>query len=361
MIQLIAQQSGGSVRKVCQVLKLARSSFYHAATPTASQIADETMGDLIEALFRLHRRRYGYRRLAAELADRHVSCSPARIRRIMAQRALRALQPKSFVPRTSDGRADKPSPNLLTNQPPPSAPNQVWAGDLTYIPTHGGWLYLAVVIDLCSRRIVGWSLSRHLHAQLVVDALKQALLTRPAKDVVFHSDRGSQYSSTAFRNLLTSSGLRQSMSRRNSSITSRPTTIPTASIPPSITKPLPSSRLSSPPTNQPTGPKIGCTSSQDFQDYRISPSFAYRLSLSRLSVPPLRFVYPEIYFGNRSNSAVRQSGSRLAPKFRPGCSTPHPAPSPRATPTQRQNEPAKTTGRDREALSPRPSQIAYLS
>lgn len=214
MIQLIAQQSGGSVRKVCQVLKLARSSFYHAATPTASQIADETMGDLIEALFRLHRRRYGYRRLAAELADRHVSCSPARIRRIMAQRALRALQPKSFVPRTSDGRADKPSPNLLTNQPPPSAPNQVWAGDLTYIPTHGGWLYLAVVIDLCSRRIVGWSLSRHLHAQLVVDALKQALLTRPAKDVVFHSDRGSQYSSTAFRNLLTSSGLRQSMSRR---------------------------------------------------------------------------------------------------------------------------------------------------
>lgn len=214
MIQLVAQQSGGSIRKVCAVLSLARSSFYHASTPSASQVADEKMGDLIEALFRHHRRRYGYRRLGAELADRGVICSPARIRRIMAQRGLRAIQPKSFVPKTSDGRADKPSPNLLADQPLPSLPNRAWAGDITFIPTAAGWLYLAVIIDLCSRRIVGWSLSEQMRSQLVIDALRQALQTRPAKGVLFHSDRGSQYSSTSFRDLLASSGLRQSMSRR---------------------------------------------------------------------------------------------------------------------------------------------------
>ncbi len=98
----------------------------------------------------------------------------------MAQRGLRALQPKNFVPQTSDGRADKPSPNLLLDQPLPTAPNQLWAGDITFIPTSTGWLCLAVVIDLCSRRIIGWSLAHHLRADLVLDALLQALQTRPA-------------------------------------------------------------------------------------------------------------------------------------------------------------------------------------
>jgi len=214
MIQLVAQQSGGSIRNVCKVLSLARSSFYHASTPTASQASDEKMGDMIATLFRHHRRRYGYRRLRAELSDRGVVCAPARIRRIMAQRGLRAIQPKSFVPKTSDGRADKPSPNLLADQPLPSAPNHAWAGDITFIPTSAGWLYLAVIIDLGSRRIVGWSLSPHMRSPLVIDALRQALQTRSAKGVIFHSDRGSQYASTSFRDLLASAGLRQSMSRR---------------------------------------------------------------------------------------------------------------------------------------------------
>ena len=214
MIQLIAQKTGGSVRQVCAVLGTARSSFYHAATPTATQVADRALGDLLETLFRHHRRRYGYRRLAQELADRDMTCAPARIRRIMAQRALRALQPKTFVPKTSDGRADKPSPNLLSGQPLPAAPNHTWAGDITFIPTSAGWLYLAVVIDLCSRRIVGWSLADHLRSDLVLDALRQALQTRPAHQTIFHSDRGSQYGSTLFRKALAKAGLRQSMSAR---------------------------------------------------------------------------------------------------------------------------------------------------
>jgi putative transposase len=214
MIAQIAKATGGSVRQVCKVLELPRSSFYHAAAPTPSQIADQDIGTLIEAIFRRHRRRYGYRRIRDELVDRGVVCAPARIRRIMAQRGLHAIQPKNFRPKTSDGRADKPSPNRLAGQPLPHAPNQVWAGDITFIPVSSGWMYLAVVIDLCSRRIVGWSLGHHLRSDLVVAALHQALRTRSAQQAVFHSDRGSQYGSTAFRSALADAGMLQSMSRR---------------------------------------------------------------------------------------------------------------------------------------------------
>jgi putative transposase len=214
MIQSVARQTGASIRKVCAVLGLPRSSFYHAAAPTPRQCTDLQLADLIEAIFHRHRRRYGYRRLAQELADRGIVCAPARLRRLMAQRGLRALQPKSYVPKTSDGRADKPSPNLLHQHPFPTAPNQVWAGDITYIPTAQGWLYLAVVVDLFSRRIIGWSLGTHLRAELVITALAQALETRSVHGTIFHSDRGSQYGSVAFRQLLAAAGLRQSMSAR---------------------------------------------------------------------------------------------------------------------------------------------------
>jgi putative transposase len=215
MIALIAQQTGASIRDVCRVLEEPRSSFYHAANPTATQVADATLGEQIETIFRRHRGRYGYRRVAEELADQKVTCAPTRIRRLMAQRGLRALQPKNFVPKTSDGRADKPSPNLLNDLPLPKVPDQAWASDITFIPTSTGWLYLAVVIDLCSRRIVGWSLAAHLRSDLVLAALRQALQTRSTNSTtIFHSDRGSQYASTTFRQALDAAGLRQSMSAR---------------------------------------------------------------------------------------------------------------------------------------------------
>ena len=102
-----------------------RSSLYHAASPTATQSGDRRIGDRIEAIFKCHRRRYGYRRNAEELSDAGVVCAPDHIRRIMCQRGLRAIQPKTYVPKTSDGRADKPSPNLLLDQPLATAPDQV--------------------------------------------------------------------------------------------------------------------------------------------------------------------------------------------------------------------------------------------
>ena len=214
MIQLGAQKTGGSIREVCAVLGEARRSFDHAAAPTETQVADAGLGDLIEAVFRCHRRRYGCRRLGQELAARGVTCASSRIRRLMAQRGLHAIQPKTFVPKTSDGRADQPSPNLLSGRPLPAAPNRAWAKDITFIPTSAGWLYLAVVIELCSRRIVGWSLADHLRSDLVLAALRQTLQTRPARHTIFHSDRGSQYGRTPFRKALGAAGLRQSMSAR---------------------------------------------------------------------------------------------------------------------------------------------------
>lgn len=215
MISEIRQTTGHGIRQICATLGVPRSSYYHAAKPTATQCSDQKIGEIIETIFKHHRRRYGYRRIWEDLADQGILCSPARVRRIMAERALKAIQPKTYVPKTSDGRADRPSPNLLLDQPLPQKPNQVWAGDITLIPTSAGWTYLAVVIDLYSRKIVGWALADHLRCDLVVDALKQALGSRhTGQGVIFHSDRGSQYGSGRYRQLLDQAGMRQSMSAR---------------------------------------------------------------------------------------------------------------------------------------------------
>jgi transposase InsO family protein len=215
MIEDIRQFTGHGVRPICAALEVPRSSYYHAAEPTPTQRSDEQLGDMIQAIFNRHRRRYGYRRIWEELADQDIVCAADRVRRIMRERGLRAIQPKTYVPRTSDGRADKPSPNLLLDKPLPEKPDQVWAGDITFIPTSNGWLYLAVIIDLYSRKIVGWSLDDNLRTPLVIDALKQALGSRSTtQKPIFHSDRGSQYGSGTYREILRQAGMRQSMSAR---------------------------------------------------------------------------------------------------------------------------------------------------
>ena len=147
--------------------------------------------------------------------DQDITCAPDKVRRIMTERHLKAIQPKSYIPKTSNGRADKSSDNLLLGQPHPEQSNQFWAGEITHIPTSIGWLYLAVVIDLCSRKIVDWALADHMRSELVMDALRQALGSRRiVPGWVFHSDRGSQYDSIAFRQLLGNYGMIQSMSAR---------------------------------------------------------------------------------------------------------------------------------------------------
>ena len=134
MIGDIRAATGYGIRQICASLQAPRSSFYHAASPTPTQSGDRRIGDRIEAIFQRHRRRYGYRRIGEELSDAGVVCAPDRIRRIMRQRGLRAIQPKTYVPKISDGRADKLSPNLLLSQPLPARPDQVWADDICQRP-----------------------------------------------------------------------------------------------------------------------------------------------------------------------------------------------------------------------------------
>ena len=215
MIARIHLDTGHGVRSICKVLELPRSSYYHAVTPTATELSDQDIGERIERIFRHHRRRYGYRRICRDLAEDGILCGPARVRRLMAERGLKAIQPKTYVPRTSDGKADKPSPNHLLKAGLPATPDTVWAGDITFIPTTSGWLYFAVVIDLCSRRIVGWALADHLRADLVTEAFRQGYQSRrPQPGFIFHSDRGSQYGSRLFRAQLAQAGALQSMSAR---------------------------------------------------------------------------------------------------------------------------------------------------
>lgn len=124
----IREATGHPIRVICTVLGAPRSSYYHAAKATATQRSDEELGAGIEGIFRKHRRRYGYRRISAELTSTGLTCAPERVRRLMRERALKALQPRSFVPKTSDGRANHPSFNLLLDQPLPDTPNAVQAG-----------------------------------------------------------------------------------------------------------------------------------------------------------------------------------------------------------------------------------------
>ncbi|HEY1048987.1 MAG TPA: IS3 family transposase, partial [Prosthecobacter sp.] len=193
MIQQLQSQTQASIRQICHVLELPRSSFYHAAVATPTQLEDRRLSALIAEIFKRNRRRYGYRRIDQELKDHDIVCAPARLRRIMRLSGLRAIQPKNYLPKTSDGRADRPSPNLLAQQPMPAKPNEAWAGDITFIPTSSRWLYLAVVIDLGSRRIIGWSLDTHMRSELVVSALQQALQARPqarSQQTLFHKRPG---------------------------------------------------------------------------------------------------------------------------------------------------------------------------
>lgn len=209
----IQRDTKESIRFITDTLNFPRSSFYDVAMETDRQAEDRKIGDLIEAIFLSHKGRYGYRRIVSELDDHGGVCAPERVRRIMRERGLKAIQPKRTVPVTSDGKASRPAPNLLEDKEFPTEENTVWTGDITYIPTVSGWIYMAVVIDLFSRRIIGWSLADNMRSELVIDALDQALQIRtPAANLIFHSDRGSQYGSGAFRDLLKNSGITQSMS-----------------------------------------------------------------------------------------------------------------------------------------------------
>ena len=198
-------------------MKVSRSSYYEWLDNPGSEKAnqDKELIEMIKPIFDKGRKTYGSRRIKKSLAQNNVIVSRRRIVRLMAEANLICKTKRKFKA-TTDSKHNKPiAPNLLARKFTVSQPNRYYVGDITYIPTDEGWLYLATVIDLYSRKIVGWSMSSNMKAELVNDALLMALWKRkPTKGLVWHTDRGSQYASDSHLKIIKQHQIIQSMSRK---------------------------------------------------------------------------------------------------------------------------------------------------
>ena len=177
---------------------------------------DQQLIPMIEAIFKRSRRTYGSPRICAELRAQGQRCGKNRIARLMRQGGMRARQKRRFRPQTTLSKHHLPvTQNWLGKIPAPARPNEVWVADITYLPTAEGWLYLAVELDACSRKIAGWSTRADLSATLVLEAWRKAIKRYPpAPGLLHHSDRGSQYASSDFQSRLQKARACPSMSRR---------------------------------------------------------------------------------------------------------------------------------------------------
>lgn len=206
-----------SIRALCAALAVSPSG-YHAwqkAPPSPRQQSDAALLEDIRSLHTHHQGRYGAPRIGHALKKRGQRHGTKRIARLMRAEGLRGRGPRGGRPRTTDSDHDQPiAPNRLAQAPVPTGPNQLWASDLTYVQTQEGWLYVAVILDLWSRRVIGWSASASLAAATVLAALRMALThRRPCAGLLHHSDRGVQYASAEHRAVLAAAGIEMSMSR----------------------------------------------------------------------------------------------------------------------------------------------------
>jgi putative transposase len=216
MIQAMAQEY--PVRELCQVLELTRSGYYawRNGQETAREVANRLWTQRIERVYRDKQGRYGSPRVTEQLRREGHVCNHKRVERLMRENGLRAQTSRKRRVRTTNSEHDQPvAPNLLLRRPPPTGPNEVWVADITYIPTTEGWLFLAAVMDLYSRQILGWSVWESLQAGGALQALARALASRRhPKGVIHHSDRGIQYACQNYRRQLQAAGLIASMSRK---------------------------------------------------------------------------------------------------------------------------------------------------
>ncbi len=211
------------IRRLCQVLGVSRAGYYawHARQhqgPGPRATADGALAATIQRVHRASQARYGSPRIHAELRAAGVRCSRKRVARLMREQQLAGKRRRRFRGGTTDARhADPVAPNHLARQfrvAAIGAPDRVWAADYTFLPTRQGFLYLAVVLDLYSRRVVGWAMRHTQDHRLVLDALAMAVGQRqPRPGLVHHSDRGRQYASTVYQAELTRRGMCASMSR----------------------------------------------------------------------------------------------------------------------------------------------------
>ncbi len=220
-IDQVVLRDGFAAAPVCDLLEVSRSGFYAWRSKQESQteVRDQELVPVIQEVFWHHRRRYGARRIAVELSSRGIACGVARVARLLKTQGLKAIQPQSFQPRTTESRHGLGyNANLLVGHQGAAEIDEVWVADFTYIPlatrtSRGRFGYLALLMDLCSRRIVGWEYGSSMDEELVLGALRRAIRERqPRPSLIHHSDRGGQYAGQRYRAMLRRSGMRQSMS-----------------------------------------------------------------------------------------------------------------------------------------------------
>jgi len=196
------------LKDVCQALRVARSAYYawRRRVPGPRERENQLLRRTLAELFVANRQVYGSPRLTVCLQRQGIACSRNRVARHMRALQLSARQKRAFRPRTTDSRHSHPiAPNRLGQRPQVQAPDRVWVSDITYVFTAKGWLYLAAVMDLYSRKIVGWATADHLQTSLPQAALQQAVRSRsPRAGLLHHSDRGCQYASKDYRTALSS-------------------------------------------------------------------------------------------------------------------------------------------------------------
>jgi putative transposase len=216
---------GFKASKVCDLLEVSRSGFYawRSGQESRREVRDRELIPWISAVFWRHRRRYGARRIAVELAAEGIACGVARVARLLKTQGFRAIQPRSYTPRTTESRHRLGyNQNLLADRAAPQGINEMWVGDITYIPLmarsgSGRFGYLALLMDLWSRRIVGWEYGSSMDEDLVLGALRRAIKERqPPPGLIHHTDRGGQYAGKRYREVLRRAGMRQSMSAAES-------------------------------------------------------------------------------------------------------------------------------------------------
>jgi putative transposase len=211
------QHTECTVRRMCRLLEVSRSGYYEwlQRPPSAPTEAEQQVEAKVQQYFAQGRGTYGTRRLKHLLAQEGLQVSRRRIGRVLAQAGLRCKTRRKFKAPTAAGQAQTVAPNQLNRAFTVDAPDKVYVGDITYLPTGEGWLYLAVVLDLCSRAVVGWAMADHMRAELVNHALGMALCQRqPAAGLLMHTDRGSQYGAESYRQLLRQHQVQASMSRK---------------------------------------------------------------------------------------------------------------------------------------------------
>ena len=205
------------VTMMCRVLEVSRAGFYAwRRRPEAVRVVeDRRLAVEVASIHAESRQRYGSPRVHAELRERGKKTSRKRVARLMRQQGLRARHKRRFRTTTDSAHEFPVAPNRLKRKFEVDAPNTAWVTDITYIWTREGWLYLAVILDLFSRRVVGWAMSEKITRQLALAALTMALSRRqPPRGLIHHSDRGSQYASSEYRRLLAANNIVCSMSRR---------------------------------------------------------------------------------------------------------------------------------------------------